>query len=223
MTFDQSSVPTGLTREDRALAQAIGSQLRQLIQGKDVAPLTVHRRDELGILANMVNRVAKELQLSRRRDEQQRRELEQRLAELQEAQAIQTRLTETISELSTPILNIYDGILLLPLVGAIDSARAAQVIDTLLDRIAVTRAQVVILDITGVPSVDTQVASVLLKTAQAAALLGARVILCGITPEVAQVIVGLGIDLMTLTPSSDLRTALVQALHLVGLSICQPR
>lgn len=220
MSVDQASPATGFSHEDRVLIQTIGNQLRKLLQGQELPPLDVNRRDELGILAGMVNRVARELALSRRRDEQQRRELEQRLAELEAAYATQQQLMETIGQLSTPILDIYAGVLLLPLIGTIDSARAARIIETLLERIAATRARIVILDITGVVAIDTHVAGVLLKTAQAAALLGARVILCGIAPEVARVIVGLGVDLSQLTPASDLRAALVEALEALNLHIC---
>ena len=182
-------------------------------------PLDIDRRDELGILANMINRVAKELRNSRRRDAEQRRELEQRLAELHGAYATQHQLLATIKELSTPVLSIYEGVLLLPVVGFLHSARAAHIIGALLEKISATSAQVLILDITGVPTIDTQVANVLLQAARAAALLGSRVILCGISPEVAQVVVSLGIDLSTLRPSSDLQSALQQALQLVGHQI----
>jgi rsbT co-antagonist protein RsbR len=203
-----------LTQADRTLVQALGSRLRLIIQGKDAEPLDVDRRDELGILANMVNRVGKELRLSRRRDEQQRAELEQRLAELDAAYATQQELLARVKELSTPILSIYQQVLLLPLVGALDTTRTQHVITTLLDEITTRRAHVVILDITGVPVVDTDVASLLLQAARATALLGARVILCGISPGVAQVVVSLGIDLSTLTPCSDLQAALERALQI---------
>lgn len=216
---NHSSPPSRLTQEDRALIQSLGSRLRAIIHHQDSEPLDIDRRDELGILANMINRVAKELRNSRRRDAEQRRELEQRLAELHGAYATQHQLLATIKELSTPVLSIYEGVLLLPVVGILDSARAAHIIGALLEKISATSAQVLILDITGVPTIDTQVANVLLQAARAAALLGSRVILCGISPEVAQVVVSLGIDLGTLRPSSDLQSALQQALQLVGHQI----
>jgi rsbT co-antagonist protein RsbR len=204
-----------LTAEDRVLIQTLGSRLRNMINDQEVAPIDVDRRDELGILANMVNRVAKELRNSRRRDAQRRQELEQHLAELRAAHATQERLLATIRELSTPTLNIYPGVLLVPLIGSMDSARAADVISTLLEQITARQAQIVILDVTGIPTIDTRVANVLLQAARAAGLLGARVILCGLTPHVAQVIVSLGIDLSTLTPCVDLQAAIGQALRSV--------
>lgn len=210
---------SGLTPGDRRVVRAIATQLRQIFQGREVESHDVDRRDELGILANMVNRAARELWLSRRRDEQQRRELEARLAEIEQAQDTERLLLGTINDLSAPVLNIYQGVLLLPLVGALDSRRAAHIVDTLLTRISSSQAQVVILDITGVPLVDTQVANALLQATRAAGLLGARIILCGIMPEVAQVLVSLGIDMASLTPTSDLQMALTRALKLVGARV----
>ena len=210
---------SNLTDEDRSIIQIIGSNLRHIIQGRRIETQEFDRRDELGILANMVNRVSKELYNSRQRDQRQRQEIERQLGELRIAHETQERLLSTIRDLSTPILNIHQGVLLLPIIGFLDSARAEHVISTLLDRIATTQAQVVILDITGVHTLDTQVANVLLQAAQATDLLGARVILCGVSPEVAQVVISLGIDLSTLTPSSDLQAALETALRLTGYRI----
>lgn len=212
-----SPLTSRLTSEDRSLLQSIGTRLRLVLQGKeDDAQDDVDRRDELGILANMVNRVSRELRNSRRRDQRQREELEERLRELRSAYVTQEGLLATIRELSTPILNIYDGVLLLPIVGGLDNSRANLVLNALLHTIETTRSQVVILDITGVPAMDTYVANVLLQAARATSLLGAQVILCGISPEVAQVVVGLGINLSALRPSSDLQQALQQALTLIG-------
>lgn len=206
--IDHASPSSRLSAEDRALLQTLGSRLRKIIQHKEFEVVDVDRVDELGILANMVNRVAKELRNSRRRDEQQRQELEQRLAELEAANQRQQLLLATIKELSTPILDIFPGVLLLPIVGALDTARAAYVIEELLQRITASSAQMVILDVTGVGVIDTQVANVLVQAAHAAKLLGAKVILCGISPEVAQVVISLGIDLVALTPCRDLQAAL---------------
>lgn len=208
----------GFNETDRADLRKIGSNLRRILQGEDLLDIS-QRRDELGIITNLVIRVAKEVRNSRRRDEDQRRKLQLQFDELRKAQEQEERLMYTIRELSTPILNIHRGILLLPIIGAMDSNRASAMINTLLQRIEGTRAQVVILDITGMPVVDTQVANVILQAAQAAQLLGSKVLLCGMTPDVAQVIVNLGINLDTLTPSSDLDAALEQAFTLIGLKV----
>jgi rsbT co-antagonist protein RsbR len=213
--IDNSSGHSRLSPDDRLLIQALGSRLRRIINDEEAESIDIDRRDELGILANMVNRVAKELRNSRRRDTRRREELEQRLEELRAAHATQERLLATIRELSTPVLSIYDGVLLLPLIGSIDSARANDIIATLLEQTAVRQARSVIMDVTGLSTIDTQVANVLLQAAQAAQLLGARVILCGLTPHVAQVIVSLGIDLNALTPCVDLQSAIQQAVRLV--------
>jgi ribose transport system substrate-binding protein len=123
-------------------------------------------------------------------------------------QQVITAQRSTIHELSTPIVPISDHILVLPLVGAIDTTRAQQIMETMLGAIAQQRAQVLIVDITGIAVVDTQVANYLLQSAQAARLLGAHVILVGISPEVAQTIVQLGIDLSSIITRSTLKDGL---------------
>ena len=117
-----------------------------------------------------------------------------------------------LRELSTPLIPILDGVVAMPLIGAIDSMRAQQIMETLLEGIGEQRASIAILDITGVRVVDTQVANALIRTAQAAQLLGARVILTGITPEVAQTLVQLGIDLSSVTTRSTLQSGIAYAL-----------
>ena len=211
-----ASARPALSDEDRELVQMIGQQLRQIIQGTFSEPRHVDRLDELGILANLVNRVARELHLSRQRDQRQRREIERQLAELSQAHEVQQRLVDTIREISTPVLTVHPGVLLLPIVGALDPARAEQLLETLLARAAAAQARVVILDITGAHTIDTHVANALLSAARAVGLVGARVILCGITPEIAQVVVSLGIDLSAVTTCADLQAALALALRLTG-------
>lgn len=114
----------------------------------------------------------------------------------------------TIRELSTPIIPIDDRTLIVPLIGAIDSARAAQMTQTILQAIGDYHADAVIIDITGIAVIDTGVANHLVQTAQAANLLGARVTLAGMSPEVAQTIVQLGVNLAQLSAQSSLRAAL---------------
>jgi len=117
-----------------------------------------------------------------------------------------------LRELSTPLIPILEGVVAMPLIGAIDSARAQQIMETLLEGIGEKRASIAILDITGVRVVDTQVANALIRTAQAAQLLGARVILTGITPEVAQTLVQLGVNLSSVLAHSTLQSGIAYAL-----------
>jgi rsbT co-antagonist protein RsbR len=120
---------------------------------------------------------------------------------------------EVIGELSTPVIQVWEGILALPLIGTIDSHRTLQIMESLLDRIVKTQSRVVIMDITGVPVVDTQVANHLIKTMQAARLLGAKSILVGISPSIAQTLVHLGVDLATITTGATLKNGLEIALR----------
>ncbi|HYF65094.1 MAG TPA: STAS domain-containing protein [Herpetosiphonaceae bacterium] len=136
-------------------------------------------------------------------------EREQRIA----SQASQIR------ETSTPMIPIYEGIFVLPLVGSVDSHRAALVIEMLLQRVSDTRASVVIIDITGVPVVDTGVAHYLLQAARAVRLLGAEVVLVGIGADIAQTIVQLGIDLSDIVTQADLRLGMTYALARQRLAI----
>lgn len=120
--------------------------------------------------------------------------------------------TALLAELSTPLIPISDRVMVMPLVGSLDSRRAQQIMESLLAGIASSRADTAIIDITGVPMVDTQVANALLRSAQAVRLLGARVILTGIRPEVAQTLVGLGVDLSGLATHSSLRDGIAAVL-----------
>ncbi|MEP7188103.1 MAG: STAS domain-containing protein, partial [Roseiflexaceae bacterium] len=117
-----------------------------------------------------------------------------------------------LRELSTPLLAVSDHAVVMPLVGAIDSRRAQQVIETLLEGITTHSANIAILDITGVTVVDTQVANALLRAAQAVRLLGAHVVLTGIRPEIAQTLVGLGADLSEVVTRSSLQSGIAYAI-----------
>ncbi|MBV9790016.1 MAG: STAS domain-containing protein [Chloroflexi bacterium] len=124
-----------------------------------------------------------------------------------------------LRELSTPLMPIHQGVLVLPLVGQIDPRRASQVMETLLEGISAQSADVVIMDITGVPVVDTQVANYLIQAARAARLLGAKIVLVGIGPEIAQTIIQLGVDLSDITTRANLESGINYALGLQGLAI----
>jgi rsbT co-antagonist protein RsbR len=134
-------------------------------------------------------------------------------------EAIIRSQTAAIQELSAPIIPIYRSVLVLPLIGAIDSQRANTIMETLLDGISQRDASIVLLDITGVPVVDTSVAHHLIQTARAVRLLGAEIVLVGISPEIAQTIVQLGVSLNDIATRSDLQAGFAYALEQLDLKI----
>jgi rsbT co-antagonist protein RsbR len=129
------------------------------------------------------------------------------------------RQQEEMLELSTPVVKLWDGILALPIIGTLDSARTQVVMETLLENIVKTNSRVAIIDITGVPTVDTVVAQHLLKTVTAARLMGADCIISGVRPQIAQTIVHLGINLLDVTTKATLADAFAVALDRTGLSL----
>ena len=126
------------------------------------------------------------------------------------------RQRDEILELSTPVIQVWDRVLALPIIGTLDSNRASRLTESLLGKIADLEAEIVILDISGVPTIDTQVAQHLLKTVHAARLMGAASILSGVRPETAQAMVHLGIELGGLRSRNTLRDALQLALQMIA-------
>jgi len=126
------------------------------------------------------------------------------------------RQQQELLELSTPVVKLWDGILALPMIGTLDSARTQVVMESLLQRIVETGAEIAIIDITGVPTVDTLTAQHLIKTVTAARLMGADCIISGIRPQIAQTIVHLGVDLSTVTTKATLADAFRRALEMTG-------
>ena len=126
---------------------------------------------------------------------------------------------EAMLELSTPVIRLWDGVIAVPLVGTLDSARTQLVMEKLLETLVATGADHAVLDITGVPTVDTEVAQHLLKTVSAARLLGAECIVSGIRPQVAQTIVSLGIEFGDIATKATLADALAHALSRTGRNI----
>jgi rsbT co-antagonist protein RsbR len=123
---------------------------------------------------------------------------------------------EQLLELSTPVVKLWDGILGVPLVGTLDSARTQVVMESLLQRLVETGSQIAILDITGVPAVDTEVAQHLLKTVMAARLMGTECVISGIRPQIAQTIVALGVEFGEIATKATLADALAYALERTG-------
>jgi rsbT co-antagonist protein RsbR len=129
------------------------------------------------------------------------------------------RQTDEIAEISTPVIRVWNGILALPIIGTLDSARTQVVMESLLQEIVNTGSEIAILDISGVPAVDSLVAQHLLKTVSATRLMGAECIISGIRPEIAQTIVHLGIDLSGIVTKSSLASALSFAFNKLQLQV----
>jgi len=129
--------------------------------------------------------------------------------------------SHTIREMSTPTIKLWEGVLVLPVVGVVDSVRAQHMMESMLNKIAETYSKVIILDIHGVAAVDTAVANHLIKITKATKLMGCECILSGISPAVAQTIIQLGIDMESINTKSTLSDALLQAFIMLNLEVKQ--
>ncbi len=136
-------------------------------------------------------------------------------------EAVIKRQQEELLELSTPVVKLWDGVLALPMIGTLDSQRTQVVMESLLQRIVDTGSEIAIIDITGVPTVDTLVAQHLLKTVTAIRLMGADCIISGVRPQIAQTIVHLGLDLQGVVTKANLADALALALRRLGVTIAK--
>ena len=150
---------------------------------------------------------------------QDQQALRENAAQLREINTHQEQLLNMIREISSPVIPVHDDVLVLPLVGTIDSARSARIMETLLTGVQEHAAEVVIIDITGVPIVDTAVANHLIQATRAATLLGAHCVLVGVSAEVAQTLVQLGVNLSTLVTRSNLQAGITYALARQGRAI----
>lgn len=185
----------GVWRGESAVLRADGGEV-------PVSQILIAHRDAAGELS-FFSTVARDIS-----EEKQAEALTRQLQE----EIIQMQAT-ALAELSTPLIPVLDQVVVMPLIGAVDSQRSQLVIQTLLEGVVHNRARVAILDITGVPVVDTQVASALIRAAQSVRLLGADVILTGIKPEVAQTLVGLGVDLSGIITQGSLQMGIAYAIE----------
>ncbi len=141
---------------------------------------------------------------------------------VQERERIIRQQQEAIRELSTPVLQVRDRLLILPIIGVIDSLRARQLTEQLLRGIRANRAKVVVVDITGVPSVDATVANHLVQTVDASRLMGANVIVTGLSSEIAQTLVTIGVDLSKINAVGDLQGGIEEAERMLGYAVTMP-
>lgn len=186
-----------ITRPIRALVDGATAVAR----GDLNISIPVTSKDELGVLAQNFNQMIGHLQA-------QRAELQERNQELQHSIESQQQLFATVKQLATPLLPILDDVVVLPIVGHLDSQRAQDLMTTLLQGVAAHRARVAILDVTGIPMVDTHVLKLLIQAVRATELLGAHVIVTGIKGAMAQIIIEQGVDLRDLNTFRDLRSAI---------------
>jgi rsbT co-antagonist protein RsbR len=209
------------------LAQRLAHPLNELVeatarlnQGDYEVVVAQRDRSETGMLAAAFNRMIAVLREQREQMQRQQvaivqrnRQLEQALERAEAATTEREALATTVRELSVPVVSILEGVIVVPLVGEIDEQRAQALRSQLLEGISDRRARIAIVDITGVPVVDATLASWLIKTADAAGLLGARCVLVGISSEVAQALVAGGADLDRLITYADLRGAVEYAMR----------
>ena len=155
----------------------------------------------------LINDLTDELQ----QREKSQRELEEKLATIQEQQRTILQQQEDLLELSSPVTKVWDNVVVLPVIGTLDSRRTQIMMENLLQKIVDTGCTIAILDITGVATIDTQVANHLIKTVTAARLLGAECVVSGISPAIAQTIVHLGIDLSSIETRATLQESMQYA------------
>lgn len=200
-----------LLPEEKTLLRRLGTSLASILQGNLVPVPETERRDELGILVALANRIGREIVTARQRDEAMRKDLEDRLTELRQSYAQQEQLLETIRALSSPLLLVHQGVLLLPVIGHMSVERSQSILSTLLDGIVAHRAHVVILDLTSAVSGDATTSAMICRASKAVRLLGAELILSGVSAEFARIAVAEQFALSSTRSYPALRDALSAA------------
>ncbi len=173
------------------------------------ARISTEAEDELSSCEQAIDVFLEDFEAELKARQQAEVELQEKLITIQKQQ-------EAISELSTPVIKVWDNVLVLPIIGTLDSHRTQQMMECLLQEIVATGCRMAILDITGVAVVDTMVANHLIKTITAAGLMGAECVLSGISPAIAQTIVQLGIDLTGVRTKSTMMEAMRYAIRANG-------
>jgi rsbT co-antagonist protein RsbR len=215
-----------LTDEELDLVRWIGARMSRLLLGRYEELPYMERNDDLGIVANMMVRVARELRQAKQRDlvqkkeleaqkrelEAQKNELEARVSELETARAEAAKLLGAVRELAAPILAVHRGVILVPIAGALDRELLEQAEERVLSSVGAANARAVILDITGAKAIEATVAEGLVRIARAVSLLGARVVLCGVSAAAARTAVEQGLDFAPAILRSDLSSAIDAAM-----------
>ena len=176
------------------------------------ARINSETEDDLSGIEAAIDLLIDDLTDELKQREKMQKEVEDKLAKIQEQQKTIFQQQADLMELSSPVSKVWDNVLILPVIGTLDSQRTQIMMENLLEKIVETGCTISILDITGVPTVDTQVANHLLKTVTSARLLGAECIISGISPAIAQTIVHLGIDLSSIKTKATLQDAMIFAM-----------
>ncbi|MBI9039273.1 MAG: STAS domain-containing protein [Bacteroidales bacterium] len=177
------------------------------------ARINSETEDDLSGIEAAIDLLIDDLTDELKQREKMQKEVEDKLSKIQEQQKTIVQQQEDLLELSSPVSKVWDNVLILPVIGTLDSQRTQIMMENLLEKIVETGCTISILDITGVPTVDTQVANHLLKTVTSARLLGAECIISGISPAIAQTIVHLGIDLSSIKTKATLQDAMIFAMR----------
>ena len=202
----------GLTINNmKARVDRIEDILSSVAAGDLEARINSEFEDDFTGVEAAVDLLINDLTYELRQREKTQTELEERLATIQEQQKTILMQQEDLLELSSPVTKVWDNVVVLPVIGTLDSRRTQIMMENLLQKIVDTGCTIAILDITGVATIDTQVANHLIKTVTAARLLGAECIVSGISPAIAQTIVHLGIDLSTIQTKATLQESMQYA------------
>ncbi len=186
--------------------------LSSVAAGDMEARIDSQTEDDLSGIEAAIDLLIDDLTDELKQRERMQKEVEDKLSKIQEQQKTILQQQADLMELSSPVSKVWDNVLILPVIGTLDSQRTQIMMENLLVKIVETGCTIAILDITGVPTVDTQVANHLLKTVTSARLLGAECIISGISPAIAQTIVHLGIDLSSIKTKSTLQDAMIFAM-----------
>ena len=184
--------------------------------GDYTASIEADRADELGSLAESFGHMQNAVREKIGELDETVRRMEKEAAERQAAEQTIREQSETLMELSTPVIKVWDGVIMLPIIGSMDTVRAANTTEKLLASVATEDATVVILDVTGLQLIDTSVARHLLQAVESSRILGAEVVVTGFSPAAAQTLAQLGVDFSTLRTRGSLSAGIADAFELVG-------